>query len=337
MTAPRRLRTGRQADGDAIALRRAWRDVTIQITAVAAVIVVLVVAASVVFVIRQSTRQELLEKPQPGQEKIYVDAHDLLIALFVVGAIAIVLASVLSWIIARRAVRPLGDALRMQRTFVADASHELRTPLAVLDARVQLVQRSLAAAPEVSDELRRSLAQVRSDTRALIDVVGDLLLAAAGEDDRAPADACAVADSTVESLRVLAAENSVVLEVSRPDDAVWVRMPEASLRRCLVALADNAIAYSPSGGTVRVVLTPSVRILTISVQDHGPGVRGIDAERLFDRFAHAPQPSATGRGRTSFGIGLALVRELAVRHGGQVELRSTGPGGSVFALALPRV
>lgn len=336
MTASPWRRGGHQADGDAIALRRAWRDVTIQITAVAAAIVVLVVAASIAFVIKQSTRQELLEKPKPGQEKIYVDANELLVALVVVGAVAIVLAGVLSWVIARRAVRPLGDALRMQRTFVADASHELRTPLAVLDARVQLVQRRLAEGAEGTDELRKSLAQVRSDTRALIDVVGDLLLAAAGEDDRAPADACAVAEATVESMRVLAAENAVALEVRRPDEAVWVSMPEASLRRCVVALTDNAIAHSPRDTTVRIELVAGAKTLTVSVQDHGPGVRGIEAARLFDRFAHAPESGVPGRGRTSFGIGLALVRELAVRHGGRVELRSTGPGGSVFALALPR-
>ncbi|MFZ8393358.1 histidine kinase dimerization/phospho-acceptor domain-containing protein, partial [Staphylococcus aureus] len=75
-----------------------------------------------------------------------VDGIDILLGAVAIGACAIASAGILGWLATRRAVRPLVDALRRQREFVADASHELRTPLAILDARLQLLERSLGPA-----------------------------------------------------------------------------------------------------------------------------------------------------------------------------------------------
>ena len=144
----------RRDDGaDAAAIARASRVVTAQITVAAAAIVVLVVALSVAFIKKQSEPSELLEKPAPGQTKIYVDANEMLVDLIVVGIIAIALAGLMSWVIARRAVRPLGEALRIQRTFVADASHELRTPVAVVAARVELLGQEIDAGADTAENL----------------------------------------------------------------------------------------------------------------------------------------------------------------------------------------
>ena len=160
---------------DAAAIARSSRVVTAQITLAAAGIVILVVALSVAFILDQSQPRELLEKPIPGETKIYVDADEMFIALIVVGIIAIALAAVTSWVIARRAVRPLGEALRIQRTFVADASHELRTPVAVVAARVELLKQEI----EAGDDTAENLVGLQQDVRLLGDVITDLLLAAA--------------------------------------------------------------------------------------------------------------------------------------------------------------
>jgi signal transduction histidine kinase len=337
-------------DSDAAAVRRASRVVTVQITASAAAIVCLVVVLSVVFTIHESQPQELLEKPAPGETKIYVDSGAVLIALVVVGAFAIVVAGLLSWLVARRAVRPLGDALRIQRTFVADASHELRTPLAVLDARIQVLQRRLEAGPDVcSRELRGDVAQIRGDSRALIDAVNDLLLVAAADlvttgdsltHNTEVADIAAVLAETVESMHVLAAERNVRIELET-DAAVRVhaRIAATSVRRCVIALLDNALAHSPGGSTITVRLRAVKHSLDVAVTDEGSGVQGIDPARIFDRFARASTPTAADpeRARDGFGIGLSLVRDTVVRHGGSVELRETSPRGTTIAFTLPRV
>ena len=103
-----------------------------------------------------------------------IQGLDIIVGGVSIGLIAIALAGLLGWLVTRRAVRPLVDALRRQRQFVADASHELRTPLAVLDARIQLLQRSSRA----SDPHHELVTQLRHDTLSVIGVVSDLLHAA---------------------------------------------------------------------------------------------------------------------------------------------------------------
>jgi two-component system OmpR family sensor kinase len=314
---------------DAAAIARASRVVTAQITAVAVAIVLVVVVVSVVYVIVQSQPSELLEKPAPGQTKIYVDADDLLVALAVVGAAAIVLAAVLSWVIARRAVRPLGQALAIQRTFVADASHELRTPVAVIGARVEVLKQRL----ENGHDPAGDLAELQRDVRVLGEVITDLLMASAPQTGVAdPYPVAEVVESTVSDLRILAGRRDVELRET-VDDGIRTRVPAGTLRRCVVVLVDNAIAHAPTGSVVDIVVASAGRSLfTLVVTDRGTGIVGIAPERIFDRFAHsAPLP-----GRTGFGLGLALVRDLADRHGGRIEVTDTSAEGTTFTLTLPR-
>ncbi|BDZ51133.1 hypothetical protein GCM10025867_33740 [Frondihabitans sucicola] len=161
----------------------------------------------------------------------------------ILGIGAVIFAGAVSWVIARRAVRPLGEALRLQRQFVADASHELRTPLAVLDARLQVVQRREQSTGAVSPE---SLAELRADSKALIDIVGDLLLAAGSGEQSAgsPVEAGPIVDEAAASLAILADDRGVALSVEHSGTS-RVTLSATSLRRCVVALVDNAVAHSP--------------------------------------------------------------------------------------------
>jgi hypothetical protein len=124
----------RTLDSDTRAVRRASRMVGLQITVASAAIVLAVVLGVFLFVLARVKPAELFEAV-PDPDKVNVSAVLLLRTAVGFGLLLIVVAGVLSWLVARHAVRPLGTALRMQRSFVADASHELRTPLTVLDAR----------------------------------------------------------------------------------------------------------------------------------------------------------------------------------------------------------
>ncbi|NNC11150.1 HAMP domain-containing histidine kinase [Planctomonas sp. JC2975] len=331
-----RARRARDHGADAAAIARASRAVTAQITIAAAAIVVLVVVLSVAFIFDQSQPSELLEKPAPGETKIYVDADDMLIALIVVGIIAIFLAGLLSWVIARRAVRPLGEALRMQRTFVADASHELRTPVAVVAARVELLRQELDA----GDDPTQNLTELRQDVSLLSDVITDLLIAAtppADAEKRTPTDVVAIAESTIADLQVIATGRNVAVRLDAAP-GITTPVPPTTLRRCIVALVDNAVGHSPAGGTVRVAVAPARdrASFAVSVRDEGSGIIGIDSRRLFDRFARGADATSGGE-RSGFGIGLALVRDIADRYDGRIEVTDTSSAGTTFTLTLPRL
>lgn len=308
-----------------MAVRRASRSVGLQITIAASVLVILVVVAAFAFVFEHLTPGQLFGK---DEEAIDIGGIDLITGAAAIGAAAIVLAAMLSWFATLRAVRPLAEALRSQRAFVADASHELRTPLAVLDARLQALQRRLSAddpSAPVVEELRR-------DTGDLILIVNDLLDAA----DRSPGDAdptpvLPIVSQAVESMRLLAADRGIVIELDADDGASSVAMSETVLHRSLVAILDNALAFSPAGSAVVVVVAADGHDVVIDVRDHGPGITGIVPDAVFDRFARGDQLGV----RTGSGIGLALVRDAAARAGGSARVARTGPTGTTIELRVP--
>ena len=326
-------RGARLADADSFAIRRAARVVGIQLTIASSVLVVVVLAVVFALVFRHFPLGRLLTADPSKEATVDIGGLDIIFGGMLVGVVAILLAGGLSVIATRRAVRPLGEALRLQRAFVSDASHELRTPLAVLDARLQLLQRGLshgdAAAPVV--------AELRSDAKALIGVVNDLL--ASAEIDAKPNDEPVELNQAVtfavKSMQVLAADKNVAIVVA---DAVPLStmVPAASLSRCLVALLDNALDYAPAGSTITVSLSARKQMARLTVRDTGPGIRGIDIDRVFDRFARSSTDvDATGALRTGFGIGLSLVRDTVERVGGRASVAQTSAEGTEIELLIP--
>ncbi|WP_083784489.1 cell wall metabolism sensor histidine kinase WalK [Janibacter sp. HTCC2649] len=248
------------------------------------------------------------------------------------GGFGILLAGGVGLIAGRRAVRPLATALELQRQFVADASHELRTPLAVVSTRAQMVQRHLSA--EANPAHRREVDQLVDDTRAMGEVVSDLLLSAQLEHAPIAAesvDLTALAAEVVQSLEAYAVSQSVTLSSQLPGDAVRVLGVRTSLRRALVALIDNAIAHSPQLGEVLVRVENSVDGPRLAIIDHGQGVGAEDLTRITQRFAR----SRPGEGGRRVGLGLALVTQIVRSHGGRLLVDETPGGGATFIIALP--
>jgi two-component system OmpR family sensor kinase len=257
-----------------------------------------------------------------------IDVDRVLPLVIVLGVLGVVLLAAVAWLAARRSVRPLGDALRLQRNFVADASHELRTPLTTLTSRIQLLQRR----QDRGEPIDGTIAELREDAAMMTDVLTDLLLAAEGGvgDVREPASVSAAVDTAVASLRPLADEAGVVLRADIRSEATVV-LPSVTLVRLVVALVDNALQHSPAGGEVTVVVSADGAHALIRVTDRGSGIRGISPDSVFERFARSTE---SGR-RRGFGLGLSLVRDVAVRAGGSVEVESTSDAGTTFLLRLP--
>ena len=262
------------------------------------------------------------------------EGERLLVALLVAGALGTVAAAAVGAVLARRAIRPLGDTLALQRRFVADASHELRAPLTVLHTRAQLLDRAARCGAPVTAETTAALVH---DTRVLGDVVDDLLMAA--ELPHRPAaqefvDLSAVAVEVVEDMGATAEQRGARVVASTPAPVV-VRGAPTALRRAVVALVDNALAHGGEGVTVAVATGVVVRGRTswarLSVADTGPGIDPGQVGAMFTRFS-----SRGARGpRRSFGLGLALVRDVVTAHGGQVGVGGAPGRGAELVVLLP--
>ncbi|BCT75652.1 hypothetical protein SCMU_14940 [Sinomonas cyclohexanicum] len=327
----------RPLNSDELALRRAALRVGVQIAGAVAVVVVLLLAAAGLFVWAKSQPAEVIAHLGRTEPQIVLDSVDVFGALILGGVLGIVLAGVVGVLVARQAVRPLGESLALQRTFVADASHELRTPLTVIDTRIQLAQRRLGPDSEAAGVL----AELRQDSAKLAAVIEDLLHGISGGPDvpAVPTDLAALARDVVGDLGVVAGEKGLALAAEAPAAAVRVAVAPAPLRRVIVALADNALKYTPEGGhvTVRVGVAGGSEgrgtTAVLTVADTGPGIAGPAPERVFERYAGAGGESPGGR--RSFGLGLALVRDIAVRNGGSVRIAETGTGGTTMEVTLP--
>lgn len=319
-------------NSDELALRRAALRVGMQIAAAVAVVVVLLLVAAGLFVWAKSQPAEVTAHLGRTEPQIVLDSVDVFGALIVGGVLGIVLAGVVGVLVARQAVRPLGESLALQRRFVADASHELRTPLTVLSTRIQLAQRRLGKDSEAAGVL----GELRQDSDKLAAVIEDLLHGISGGPDvpAEPTDLAALARDVVGDLGVVAGERGIALTADARE-AVPVAVAPAPLRRAIVALADNALKYTPSGGhvTVGVGLGAARTTAVLTVADTGPGIAGPAPERVFER--HAGAGGEAPGGRRSFGLGLALVRDIAVRNGGSVRIAQTGAGGTTMEVTLP--
>jgi two-component system, OmpR family, sensor kinase len=245
------------------------------------------------------------------------------------SAVGLLVAGLLGVLIGRRAVRPLAEALTLQRAFVADAGHELRTPLTLLSTRAQVLDRTLRG-KGLSDEVLQDSGGVVQDTKRLGEVVDDLLVAAdpRGDEAHEPVDLAQVAEAVVDSAGAHADQAGVQLHCRA--DSLLVLGSASAIRRAVVALVDNAIDHTPRGGEVRIVVRRNRREAILAVSDTGPGIRPEAAQRVLRRFDSGGHRA----GRAHYGLGLALTHDVANRHGGQLRL-APGGVGATFELALP--
>ncbi len=254
--------------------------------------------------------------------------RDLLIrALVITGAVGLVIAAVAGALLGRRAVRPLSTALALQRRFISDASHELRTPLTLLSTRAQLLRRELKD-PIDPVALKSDVDGLVADARNLGAILEDLLLAA---DPRADApneqvDLVALAGEVTAA----SAGNTVRIRCEPRLPVLTVQGSAAGLRRALMALVDNAVRHAHQ--TVTITIGREAAKAVVDVHDDGKGIDPEILPRLFERFASSAEP--TGQ-RRRYGLGLALVSEIADRHGGTVSAQNAESGGATLRLTLP--
>ncbi len=256
---------------------------------------------------------------------LLADRRHLLLALAIAQMAGLLVAALIGLGVSRRAVGPLAEALARQRRFVTDASHELRTPIARAHLRAQL----LAAA--VPDAQRDNLDALARSIRGLADVVDDLLRSSQLDRDAfagKPVDLADIAEAAVVGETERAAEREVVLTLDHPGHPLVVNGVETALRRAVDELLANAVRHTPQGGRISVGVGAADGHVELVVADTGEGFEPGEASRLFERFHR-------GAGEGRFGLGLSLVREIVVGHGGTVEAAGHPGRGARFTLRVP--
>lgn len=228
----------------------------------------------------------------------------------------------------------LEQGVEAKRRVIADASHELRTPLAVMRAEVDVRLRRQG----VTDAERTVLESVREETDRMGRSVDNLLALAQAEEGRlellpADLDLLEVIENAVRPLRGLAAANQ--LELSIRGESWEARGDPQRVELALTNLIENAIKFTPRGGSIVVSSWREPGSVGVTVSDTGSGIAADAQARVFDRFyraSHRPGDRTTTAGG---GLGLAICQEIASAHGGAVTVRSEAGHGSSFTLSLP--
>ncbi len=238
------------------------------------------------------------------------------------------LASTLNGMIAR-----LEEAFVKQRQFVADASHELRTPLAVLQAESSLALEK----PRNQDEYRRSLELVSQEVDYMSEIVGKLLVLARSDAGCEPVDfqdvdVAGLLAELSQDIEALAQEKGLRLSVG-PMDGLTVRGDRVRLRQLFLNILDNALRYTPAGGTISGSVVRKDEQAVVSIGDTGIGIPEEHLPFIFDRFYRVDKVRTNGEGGT--GLGLAIATSIAKMHGGAIEVESRVGRGSMFRVLLP--
>jgi signal transduction histidine kinase len=225
---------------------------------------------------------------------------------------------------------------QLKSDFVSNVSHELRTPLTAIKGAVELLIREVPGS--LNEKQTHYLTRVKSNTQHLAGLINDLLDLAKIEDGKIELKAGrvplgALLHEAVDSLRPIAAEKAIILEVlAEPAIIVWA--DRNKIMQVLLNLIGNAIKFTPGEGKITIITEQDSSEWTqVSVSDTGQGIGAAECEKIFSKFY---QVAETGKSKPKgTGLGLAISKALVELHGGKIWVQSDLNSGSTFFFTLP--
>jgi signal transduction histidine kinase len=232
-----------------------------------------------------------------------------------------------------QAYQKLAEQELARREFLTNVAHELRTPLMVASGYLQMLQRGMVDAEQMSagvDAISRNVQQI-------VTLVNDILFLQEMElvlPEFQAVDMDQVAQIVVDKYTPKAEERNVALRFDPNPSLSPVSGDAKSLERALMALVDNAIKFSPKGGDVTIQFDQKDEYVCVSVVDQGIGIKEENMPRVFDRFYHLEKSGNNLFG--GIGLGLAITRQVIEQHQGKLDVKSEAGKGSTFTLTLKK-
>ena len=217
------------------------------------------------------------------------------------------------------------------RRFIADASHELRTPLTSVRGYAEMLRRGAQESPDDAAIARRRIEEESVRMSLMVDDM--LVLARLGQGrplEQAPVDLQSIARDAVADAHAVAPHRSITLDAPA---SVVIAGDDVRLRQAVGNLMRNALVHTPSESPIEVALETHDGVATMSVVDHGPGLKPDDAGRVFEPFYRAV--ASRSRDSGGAGLGLSIVAAVVDAHGGSVKVSDTPGGGATFEVELP--
>lgn len=226
---------------------------------------------------------------------------------------------------------------RLKKDFVSTVSHDLKTPLSSMQETVEVLLEELPG--PLTTRQRKLLELNRESARRLAHMLAKLLDLSRLEAESAPhrdvIDLASVARESVARFDVARPGRGPCITLTAPSAPLWVRANESGVAQVLDNLLENAIKFTPAGGTIRVAVAhlPANGTVLLSVADEGPGVPDAEKDRVFERF----HQTTTGRAAShrGVGLGLSICRHIVDAHGGVIWVADHEPRGAVFCVLLP--
>jgi two-component system phosphate regulon sensor histidine kinase PhoR len=225
----------------------------------------------------------------------------------------------------------------VRRDFVANVSHELKTPLTAIRGYAETMIE--AAEGEIDEETgRRFLTRIHEQTLRLSTLVTDLLTlsrveSGEGAVERVPLDLRAPLGDSVARFSSDCLERGLTFTSVMPAEPAEVRGDSEALRQAVDNLLDNAMKYTPVGGTIGLRCVLRGDRVVVEVEDTGIGIEPEHLDRIFERFYRVDKARSRELGGT--GLGLSIVKHIVESHGGEVSVESRPGAGSTFRITLP--
>lgn len=252
---------------------------------------------------------------------------NIIAELFIANVVILVVGGGLSYLLARRTLRPIKDIHEAQSRFTSDASHELRTPLAAMKTEIEVALRDKNATKhDLTDILRSSLEEVDKLSN-LSQMLLDLSRLDHDKLKIAAVNLTIVTQNIVKQHKVSTGR----IAIKAPKKAIAVGN-EAALSELVSILIDNALKYSPMNSLIRISISQRDDHICLQITNTGDGIEETKLPYIFDRFYRA---DSSRTNRVGYGLGLSLAKKIVELSNGELSVTSTPGQSTIFTVLLP--
>lgn len=257
--------------------------------------------------------------------------HDLVLQLIWINIATLIAGSLVSFLLARKTLIPIEEAIAAQNRFVSDASHELRTPITALQTTNEVALRK----NKLSEKEARQLISYNLKEATKLHNLTNSLLSLLRQDSLIiqPISIQQASTEAINNVLSQAIKKKIAINDKTKND--YALADQAALEQILTILFDNAIKYSPSGSEINLISDKKGNFIFLKITDSGIGISSTDLPYIFDRFYRADNARTSSEDSGGYGLGLSIAKQITDSLKGEITVKSKTGKGSTFFVKLP--